>query len=137
MLHIHYNRNVLDKFINFASSYENDSKNYPAPSELTLQLSYRDVYLDFFKDKKQLILRMRSGMHLALKGNRLYVRSGDRILPVLQFSSVCYERIKGLIASGYMPYDAVVRWICAWKGKDDLEESAVILADIYFLREEH
>lgn len=137
LLHIHYNRNVLDKFINFASSYENDSKNYPAPSELTLQLSYRDVYLDFFKDKKQLILRMRSGMHLTLKGNRLYVRSGDRILPVLQFSSVCYERIKGLIASGYMPYDAVVRWICAWKGKDDLEESAVILADIYFLREEH
>ena len=29
-------------------------------------------------------------------------------------------------------YDAVIRFICAWQGKEDETESAVILADMYF-----
>lgn len=99
-----------------------------------MQLSHRDVFLDFFKDKKSLILKLKSGMRLAVKGNRLYVQMNGKLTPVLQFSSKCNEKIKQLIASGYMPYDAVIRFICAWKGKEDTSESAVILADIYFRR---
>lgn len=45
-----------------------------------------------------------------------------------------HEKIKQLITSGYLPYDAVIRFICAWKGKEDTEKAAVILADIYFRR---
>lgn len=36
---------------------------------------------------------------------------------------------------GYAPYDAVIRFICAWKGSTDEEETAVILPDIYLRRE--
>lgn len=134
LLHIHYYGDVFDQYAEYATAYEIDHHTYPRPSELILQLSHKDVYLDFFKDKKPLIIRLKSGMHLAVKGNRLYVQVNGRLTPVLQFSSKCNESVKQLISSGYVPYDAVIRFICAWKGKEDTTESAVILSDIYFRR---
>ena len=134
LLHIHYFKPVFDQFAKYASACEVDMHTFPKPSELILQLTHKDVYLDFFKDKKLLILRLKSGMHLAIRGNRLYIRENGKLLPVLQFSSKCNENVKQLIASGYAPYDAVIRFICAWKGKEDIEESAVILADVHFRR---
>lgn len=134
LLHIHYFGDAFDRYAEYATTDEIDLHTYPKPSELILQLSHRDVYLDFFKDKKSLILQLKSGMHLAAKGNRLYVQVNGRLTPVLQFSSKSNETVKQLITSGYAPYDAVIRFICAWKGKDDTTDSAVILADIYFRR---
>ena len=132
LLHIHYFGEDFDRFSEYATTDEVDLHTYPKPTELILQISHRDVYLDFFKDKKQLILKLKSGMHLTVRGNRLYVQVSGKLQPVLQFSSKCNEDVKRLIAAGYTPYNAVVRFICAWKGKDDTEESAVILADVYF-----
>ncbi|MGN0648595.1 MAG: RecQ family ATP-dependent DNA helicase [Oscillospiraceae bacterium] len=134
LLHIHYFGDALDQYAEYATIHEIDLHTYPKPSELILQLSHRDIFLDFFKDKKSLILKLKSGMHLAVKGNRLYVQVNGRLTPVLQFSTKCNETIKQLIASGYTPYDALIRFICAWKGKEDTSESAVILADITFRR---
>lgn len=134
LLHIHYFGDVFDQYAEYATTDEIDPHTYPKPSEIILQHSHRDVYLDFFKDKKALILRLKSGMHLTVKDNRLYIQESGKLMPVLQFSSKCNENVKQLIASGYMPYDSVIRFICAWKGKADTSESAVILADIYFHR---
>lgn len=134
LLHIHYCGDALDRYAAFATADEIDPRTYPKPSELILQLSHQDVYLDFFKDKKSLILRLKSGTHLTVRGNRLYIMGNGKLQPVLQFSSMCHEKVKQFITSGYLPYDAVIRFICAWKGKEDTEEAAVILTDIYFHR---
>ncbi len=129
---MHYTGDVFDKFTDAASTDEIDLHSYSKPTELIMQLSHRDVYLDFFKDKKLLILQLRSGTHLYAQNNRLYIRYKERLLPVLQFSSACYEKVKKLIVDGYKLYDAKIRFICAWKGKEDETETAVILPDIYF-----
>lgn len=125
---------IIDKYAEYATTDEIDLHTYPKPTELIFQLSNRDVYLDFFNDKKALIMRLKSGMRLAVKGNRLYVQVNGKLMPVLQFSSKCNENVKQLVSEGYMPYDAVIRFICAWKGKEDTTEAAVILSDIYFRR---
>ena len=132
LLHIHYSGEEFDKFSEYASTDEVDPQNYPKPAELILQLSHRDVYLNYFKDKKYTILDLRSGMHLQIRANRLYIQKNDKLLPVLQFSAKCNEEVKRLSSSGYTPYDSEIRFICAWKGKEDTDESAVILADLYF-----
>ena len=131
VLHIHYYGNTFDKYSEYAN-FKVDAFKYPKPSEIILQLSHKDVYLNFFKDKKALILQLKSGMHLTVTGNRLYAKVNGKSVPVLQFSADCNENVKQLISSGYAPYDAVIRFICAWKGKEDTEESAIILADVYF-----
>lgn len=94
LLHMHYTGDVFDKFTDAASTDEIDLHSYSKPTELIMQLSHRDVYLDFFKDKKLLILKLRSGTHLYAQNNRLYIRYKERLLPVLQFSSACYEKVK-------------------------------------------
>ena len=135
LLHIHYNINFMDSFTKHASAHEVDETAYPHPSDIILQLSHKDVFLDYFKDKKSLILRLRSGDHLSIRGNRLFVMVSGKLQPVLQFSAKCRDDIKKLSDSGFLPYDAVIRFICAWKGKEDKDETAVILADIYFRSE--
>ena len=138
LLHIHYFGDAFDRFAEYATTDEVDLHTYPKPSELILQLSHRDVYLGFFKDKKGTIIRLKSGMHLTVKGCRLYIKADNKLQPVLQFSKTCNEDIKKLIESGYQPYDAVIRFICAWKDKEDteeIEETAIILADVYFRRD--
>ena len=136
-LHIHYYGDALDSLSQYASTDEVDLNIYPKPSELILQLSHRDVYLDFFKDKKSLIIRLRSGMHLTVRGCRLYTETEGKLKPVLQFSKDCHERIQQLIDSGYHPYDSVIRFIVAWKnkGNENDEETAIILADISFKKD--
>ncbi|MDE5557635.1 MAG: RecQ family ATP-dependent DNA helicase [Ruminococcus sp.] len=132
LLHIHYNGKPFDKYSVMSKCSENDCTSYPEPPELILPLSHKDVFLDYFKDKKQLILsRFYSGLHLSIRDNRLYFKSQNKSIPVLQFSSAGNEKIKKIISDGYYPYDAKIRFICAWKGKEDTDESAVILPDIY------
>lgn len=131
-LHIHYFGELFDKYAEYASSYIVDDNIYSKPQELIMQLTHRHVFLDYFKDKKKLILNLKSGMHLDIKGKRLFLHSKN--MPVLQFSTKCSEEINKYVESGYTPYDAVIRFVCAWKGKDNTEETAVILADLYFLR---
>ncbi len=132
VLHIHYTGDYFDAFTDYVSVSENDTNSYKKSSELIIQLSHRDVHLGFFKDKKSLILRMQSGMHLYARKNRLYLYSNEKMIPVVQFSKSCYEKIKKIIDNGYKLYDSKVRFICAWKGKEDTEETAIILPDIYF-----
>lgn len=133
MLHIHYSGNIFDRFAESATSAETDCRIYPRPSELILQLSHKDVYLDFFKNKKSTILtKIKSGSELEIKGKTLYAKIEGKHFPVLQFSKKADEEILKLTSSGYRPYKAVVRFICAWTGKEDTEETAIILPDIYF-----
>ncbi|MBD5143171.1 MAG: RecQ family ATP-dependent DNA helicase [Ruminococcus sp.] len=126
LLHIHYTGNLLDSLKNIACSYKTDLKSYQKPSELIMQLSHKDVFLDFFKDKLRTILGLRSGMHLCVIANTLCLCSHGNKLPVLQFSSACYKKIKDIISAGYKLYDAKIRFICTWK------DAAIILPDIYF-----
>ena len=85
LLHIHYFGDAFNQYAEYATIDEIDLHTYQKPSELILQLSHRDVFLDFFKDKKSLILKLKSGMRLAVKGNRLYVQVNGKLTPVLQF----------------------------------------------------
>ncbi len=135
-LHIHYYGNALDIYAKYATQYFIDKQIYPKPDELVLQLTHRDVFLDYFKDKKNLISRLYSGIHLVPEENRLYYVNTDTRIPVVQFSMKCNEMVNRLVTLGYIPYDAVIRFVCGWKGKDDLEESVIILADVFFQRKE-
>lgn len=132
LLHIHYFSDEFDKYAEYATAFRTDENTYPKPTELVLHLNHKSVVLDFFKDKKRLILDLRSGMHLTVSGKQLFTNLNGKLFPVAKISKDWNIKISGLISSGYTPYDAVIRFICAWRGKDDTEDTAVILADLYF-----
>ncbi len=101
-----------------------DDTPYPEPPELTLHLSHKDVWLDFSKDRKQDIFRLRSGNPLAYDDGDLVSATGVR---VARLSKAALAEIRKREAQGYAVREAHVGFIVAWKAKDATEESAILL----------
>lgn len=133
-LYIHCNTNLFEQYTVPGIAFEADRTVYHEPEEISLQLTHRDVVLDFFKGKKELIFKLHSGMRLSVTSEYLCAEICSRSVRVAKFSKRCREQLNGLQEKGYVPYLADVRFIVAWKGEQDLEETAVLLPNIYLKR---
>lgn len=89
-----------------------------------------DNHLIFKENKKELVFQLKSGVSLFLTGAFLSAELKGRSAPIVKLSKACRERLQTLYERGYVPYSASVRFIVAWKGKDDAEETAVVLPEI-------
>ena len=108
-----------------------DSKPYTMPEEIVLQLSHKDVYLGFFKERKQEILALRGGDPLCYKDFVLYNLPDNK--PVAKLSLKMQTTLSEWENKKYKVKAASVRFIVAWKPKDapkDEPETAVLLADL-------
>lgn len=121
-----------DLFTNYPiDSINIDNRQYPMPEEIVLQLSHKDVYLDFFKNIKQDVLALRSGDPLILEDSYLLVPSTHRA--VAKLSTKMQTDINNWKEKGYIVHSASVRFVVAWKPKDapkEEPESAVLLIDM-------
>lgn len=134
-LYIHTNCKMFDSLEVPDVEILYDYEEYPTPNELILQLSYKDVVLDFFKDKKENICSVHSGIEMHIDGKFLSAEVNSRTVRLLKLSKTCVERIQILESKGYFPYKAVVRFVVAWKGENDENETAIILPDLYLKKE--
>ena len=129
-LYIHCNNGLFDNISYSVADVVCDENKYEEPSEIMLQLSYRDVVLDFFKDKKDTIIKLRSGDVLQLEEEHLCAVIDGKLVKVIKYSKAFKEKLDFLKAKGYEPTTATIRFILAWKGKDDENETAIILSDL-------
>ena len=128
-LFIHTNSNYFDHLN--VDQYLIDQRQYAMPEEIVLQLSHKDVYLDFFKEIKRDILTLKGGDTLAYNNFTLYRISDKK--PVARLSAKMQSAIAEWKAKGYDIKTASVRFVVAWKPKDapkDEPETAVLLADL-------
>ena len=133
-LYVYCNTDVFSQFHVPGVEFTDDDNNYGEPEDISLQLSHRDVVLDFFKGKKNSIFKLRSGTPLTLSDGCLFAEIDGLNVPVAKLSKACRDRLYKLQRSRYYPSSANVRFIVAWKGKEDAEETAVILPDIHLKR---
>ena len=75
-----------------------------------MQLTHKDVFLDFFKDKKEMIFKLHSGAKLNLKNGFLSAEIDDRTVRVAKLSKACVEKVEYLESKGYIPFSADVRF---------------------------
>ena len=132
-LMIHTNGNCFDHLP--ADRHIIDPNEYPLPDEVVLQLTHRDVYLDFFKWHKRDVLRLRGGDPLQLVDNTLYDATRH---PVAQLSSTMQQTLAQWLERGYTVTNAAVRFIVAWKPKEAPKsdpETAVLLPDLTLQQE--
>ena len=134
-LYIHYNNEL---FLNIpvinGVRQEEDGKQYSRPNEITMQLSHRDVFLDYFKYRQGVISALISGAALTIKDDRFGTMVSGNFVEVLKLSKSCSEKISKLKEQGYLLEKALVRFIVYWKGVDDTEETAIILPEIHLKR---
>ncbi len=131
-LFIHTNTDDFDRLSNHVSETMMDNTDYSAGEELLIQLSYKDVFLDYFKDNKRIILSRRSGDALLFDGDGL--KLPEEQIPIVKFSKQFKTKLSSLFKKGYTVTKAEIRYIVAWKGKEDTEESAIILPNLYLMK---
>jgi ATP-dependent DNA helicase RecQ len=134
-LYVHYNNDCFDSIDDVGGVQKRyDNTTYPAPDELVMQLSLRDVKLWFFKDKdkKEFILQnLYSGTPLDVRGGGLYYGKTE----VARFSDSFQEQVAVLEGKGYSAYKASVLFIVAWrdqKDPPDVRDWAAVLPVVWF-----
>jgi ATP-dependent DNA helicase RecQ len=131
-LYIHCNTGIFDRYQVPHVEKLTDETQYPEPEEISLQLTHKDVVLDYFKDKKEIIFKLRSGMRLSLNDGFLHAELDGHTVRVAKLSKACVASLDHLEQKEYHPCGADVRFIVAWKGEEDAEETAVLLPNLYF-----
>ena len=126
-LFIHCNTGIFNHINSEGVGFRQDANHYPLPEEITLQLSFKDVYLDYFKGKKNQILQLRSGQPLFFDNGYMRLPSGERVACI---SNKVREELQGWAEKGYFVKNAKINFIVAWKGKEDTEETAVLLPEL-------
>lgn len=104
---------------------------YGMPDEVVLQLSHKDVNLNFFKPRKKVILALRAGEELRFDNNCLYEKKTN--LSVCQLSQKMQNDLSLWAEKNYRVSAATIRFIVAWRPKDapkNEEEHAVLLVDL-------
>lgn len=131
-LYIHTNTNLFDTYTLNGVRHLRDSIQYNMDADIILQTTYRDVVLDFFKDKKEIILSLFSGDNLKFAGDDWYLTAekNGRDVRVAKFSKDFMKKFTELKEKGYSPSSSHIRFIVFWKGKNDEEETPILLVEI-------
>ena len=106
----------------------NDTSFLSSQPTIALSLSMKDVWLDFFRERKEKVLRLRSGDRLNYRNGYLITQQGDS---VASLSKAMRERLKELEGKGYTVINAEVSYILAWRPREEPQEVAVCLANLY------
>ncbi len=105
----------------------NDASFFDNRSSIIISLSMHDVWLDYFKDKKEKVLSLRSGDKLQYKNGYLLSINGNYIASL---SKEQREKIKEYENNNYCVKEANVSYIIAWQPKEEEQEVAVCLANL-------
>jgi ATP-dependent DNA helicase RecQ len=129
-LYIHTNTTMFDNYHISGIEHIMDQTLYGEPSEIMLHTTHRDVVLDFFKSKKEIILALRSGDVLKFDDVYLTAERNGRAVRVAKFSKSFMEVLEKLREKGYTAKYCAVRFVVFWKGENDEEETPILLMDL-------
>ena len=147
-LYIHENTGIFRGISVRNTLSRTDSSQYGMPPETVLQLGLKDVWLDDFVFRQDIIADFMSGDALYFRpsypgqdapqdgsGNivpRKLLLADGRGLTVLQTSRGFMEKYEKLISAGYRPEAAEVNMVVWWKNDRMKDEIKVLLPTLYF-----
>ena len=100
---------------------------------ICIALNMHDVKLDFFKGRKEIILRLRSGESLLYKDDYLLNEQG---IYIAALSASGKEKLKVWTDKGYEVTGSKVSYTVAWKPQNSNTEYAVCLANMVLRKNE-
>lgn len=96
-------------------------------ASISIPLTMRDVWLDLFRNRKDVVLSLRSGDSLLYNDSCLQNEQG---ITVATLSASGKEKLKAWTDKGYEVASAKVSYTLAWRPKDSNTEYAVCLANV-------
>lgn len=110
-----------------------DTAHYELPEKLAMQLSYRDVWLDYFIERQNVVASLLSGDILQYKDGKWLMNNGKS---VLRPSKRCAEQIERVQKNNYEPQYAKVNFIVFWRKDAEEQEIKIVLPELHFERKE-
>ena len=130
-MNIHYNGNYLDNITAENLERVEDRQIHLPPNEIAMQLSFKDIWLDYFITRQHLISQLTSGESLAISGDECTTAKGQS---VLKFSKQFLNMIEIQKQKGYNLKQVKVNFIVYWKKENTEHEVKIILPEVYFER---
>lgn len=130
-LSIHTNGNEFDGIDSAGLTRLEDNNQYGAPSEFKIQLTLKDVILDFFISRQHLYFSLASGDALLTKQFGCCNGVG---VDIVRCSQKFKDQIVDFERKGYRMVSAVVNFIVYWRKEGSEVEFKVILPEILFAR---
>lgn len=96
-------------------------------TNIAVSLGLHDVWLNYFRDRKDSVLRLRSGDPLRYSKGYLLSEHGEYIASL---SKNKRQQIDDLQAKGYSVASAEVSYVLAWRPREEPQEVAVCLANL-------
>ncbi len=130
-LTVHLNSNFLDNITAANLERVEDREIYLPPNELAMNLSFKDVWLDYFINKQHLVSQFTSGDEMTLHGDECLNSRGQSFL---KFSKLFVHQIESMKQKNYELKKAKVNFIVYWLKEDTEQEVKIILPELYFER---
>ncbi len=130
-LTIHLNSNLFDNITTTNLERSEDRETHFPPNEMVMQLSFKNVWLDYFINIQHIISNLKSGDILIVNEDKCLYINGKS---VLKFSKRFIEQIEDLKTKNYELKSAKVNFIVYWKKEETEEEIRIILPELYFER---
>lgn len=128
-LSIHINTGLLDAFSTEDMLKLADREVHEAPPVLAMQLSFKDVWLDYFEGCQFLVKQLMAGQKLSLQGEEGLMLEGK---VVLKFSKHFKEKLAAHKERGYLLKSAKVNLMVYWLKEGASQEVLVVLPEVYF-----
>ncbi|MBS1643673.1 MAG: RecQ family ATP-dependent DNA helicase [Bacteroidetes bacterium] len=130
-LTIHLNGNYLDNLAADNLERVEDSEIYLPPKEMSIHLTFKDVWLDYFINKQHLVSQLTSGAVLTLNGDECLNERGHS---VLKFSRQFASQIERMKERHYELKSVKVNFIVYWRKEGTEHEVKIILPELFFER---
>ena len=128
-LTIQINSNFLDNLTADNLELVQNTETHLPPTEIAMNLSLRDVWLDYFISRQQWVSQLKSGDSLTEKDGECFDSNGAS---VLKFSKQFLEQIETMKAKNYKLKSAKVNFVVYWKKENSDVETKIILPELLF-----
>lgn len=123
-LSIHLNRDYLDHLTAENVVINHDDTIYAPLEEVAMQLTLKDIHLNFFIPRQNLVAELRTGDKLRYDGEFCLNRKGQA---VMRFSRSFQEKITLWVGNGFVISQVKINFIVYWKKEDAEEEILVVI----------
>lgn len=130
-LAIHLNTPLLNGLTTESVEWVDDRNPYQEPNELAHQLTYKDVWLDYFINQQHLLQKLIPGTTLLVDENGCLTHTGKY---AIRFSKKFKDEIAAMQSSGYAISTATVNFVLHWQKEDTENEILVALPQVGFER---
>lgn len=130
-LFIHTNEHCFDTIKVENMSKRHDTQLYAPTTEIIVQLTHKDIWLDYFIQRQDLVSQCLRGTKLQLNEDSCLLSNGQT---VLKFSAGFKDKMEQLGSKGYEPKQAKVSFVVYWTKEETGQEIKILLPVVYFER---